>query len=82
MEGAVLNGSCVEASSKAPEQTRVRSCYVGFVEKTGNGVDYDTKIDLPVYLSKDKELFLKMFSCAYLGEKDDIILAGTSFYLI
>lgn len=81
LEGSKLDTSCVEYSSKAPEKTRVRSTYIGFAEK-GDTDNFGEKIDIPVYLSKDKELFLCMLKCAYMGEKDDIILGGTCFYLI
>ena len=49
----------------------------------------DTKVDIPVYLSEDKDLFLCNLSCSFVGDsmnedenRDDIILAGTSFFLI
>lgn len=83
LEGCSLKGSCLEADDDASEKTKVRSTFISYVLKE-DGLDYsdDSKLEVPVYLSSDKDLFLTNLKCAYLGDRDDIILGGTSFYLI
>lgn len=83
LEGCSLKGSCLEADPNTAEKTRIKSVYL-YYEIREDQTEFldDSKLEIPVYLSEDKDMFLLNLKCAYLGDKDDIIIAGTSFYLI
>lgn len=83
LEGSSLKGSCLEADPNTQEKTRIKSVFL-FYELKDEQTEFleDSKLEIPVYLSEDKDMFLLNLKCAFLGDKDDIIIAGTSFYLI
>jgi len=76
-----MSNGLLQANSKAPEISKISEVHLGYVPESELDSS-DKKIQIPVYLSKDKEMMLCMLDCPYYGDKDDIVLAGTSFFLI
>ena len=73
----------MEADPNTAEKSRIKSVFLYYeLREEQKDLFDDSKLEIPVYLSEDKDMFLLNLKCAFLGDKDDIIIAGTSFFLI
>ena len=80
-----MSNNLVQADEKAPESTKIKMVHLGYELKEASKKDEndgERTVDVPVYLSRDKDMMLCIFKCPYYGDRDDIILAGTSFFLV
>lgn len=83
LEGGVVNSSgAVEAqtSKSAQERTPIESVTIGFVPKSSAALNFEG-LELPIYLNADKEMMLMRVRVPYSGSKNEVLLAGCSFYV-
>lgn len=76
----MVRGS-IETSNNVAEKEQVDLVTIGFVEKGKTNNASVSTVELPIYLTSDKEMMLLRMKVPFNGDKNDIILAGCSFFI-
>jgi hypothetical protein len=80
LEGGKMGKVGVTAAANAKEKEPLDYVCIGFVDKSqapsGDGV-----VELPIYLTSNKEIMLTRVKVPFEGDKNDVLLAGCSFYI-
>jgi hypothetical protein len=71
----------IETSNNVSEKEQVDLVTIGFVEKGKTNNATSSTVELPLYLTSDKEMMILRMKAPFNGDKNDIILAGCSFYV-
>ena len=80
IEGGRINRGAVETSVNVAERETVESVSIGFVDKDTTGSQTEV-IEVPVYLTTDKESMLMRVRVPFSGERNEIVLSGCCLYL-
>ena len=80
LEGARMTSQGIEAGELSEERLQVDTVAIGFVEKSNLHLGPNT-VDLPLYLTSNKEVMLFRMKVPVVGEKHDVILSGSSFFV-
>lgn len=80
LEGGRMNGGAIEASVNAAEKEQVDCVTIGFVEK-GKTNSTGKTVELPLYLTSNKEMMLLRMKVPVNGDKNEVILSGSSFFI-
>lgn len=80
LEGGRMRGGSIEASVNVAEKEQVDLVTIGFVEK-GKTNSSGNSVELPVYLTSNKEMMLLRMKVPCTGDKNEVLLAGSSFYI-
>ena len=80
LEGGKIGRSGVLTNSSVPERESIECICIGFVEKASMVIGEKT-MEMPVYLTADKEALLCRIRVPFEGERNDILLAGCCFYI-
>jgi Dynein heavy chain C-terminal domain len=84
LEGGIITPTgAVEAQNSdksAQERCQIDSVTIGFVPKGSAALQFEG-IELPIYLNANKEMMLMRVRVPYSGNKNEVILAGCSFYI-
>jgi hypothetical protein len=81
LEGGRMSRGAVEASNNVGEKEQVDLVTIGFVEKGKTNNTSANSVELPLYLTSDKEMMLLRMRVPCSGDKNEVILAGCSFYI-
>lgn len=84
LEGGVVNSNgAVEAQlsdRSTQERSAIESVTIGFVPKGSPSLKFEG-LELPIYLNSNKEMMLMRVRVPYSGNKNEVILAGCSFFI-
>lgn len=76
-----MNRGMIETSNNISEREQIDIVTIGFVEKGKANNSTSTAVELPLYLTADKEVMLFRMRVPCRGDKNEVILAGCSFYI-
>lgn len=76
----MVRGS-IETSNNVTEKEQVDLVTIGFVEKGKANSSTSSTVELPLYLTSDKEMMLLRMKVPFTGDKNEVILAGCSFFV-
>jgi hypothetical protein len=80
LEGGRMRNGAIEASVNVAEREQVDLVTIGFVEKGKTNSSANT-VELPLYLTSNKETMLLRMKVPCGSDKNEILLAGSSFFV-
>lgn len=80
LEGGRMSRGSIEASNNVSEREKVDLVTIGFVEKGKGNLPLKT-VELPLYLTNSKEEMLLRMKVPCAGDKNEVLLAGCSFFI-
>lgn len=71
----------IETSNNVSEREQIDIVTIGFVEKGKTNNATSSTVELPLYLTADKETMLLRMRVPCNGDKNEVLLAGCAFYI-
>lgn len=81
LEGGNMVADGIEVSENKVERQQLDNVAISFVEKAPGKSNDSKTVELPLYLTYNKEMMLFRMKVPVVGDKNDIILSGSAFYV-